>query len=59
MNMIFVVRFDEEFKTLLENDKASKFLIEIDSSRALTESIFQISKSLLAAIEKNVSYCAS
>jgi len=59
MNMIFVVRFDKELKTLLENDKASKFLIEIDSSRALTESIFQISKSLLAAIEEDVSYCAS
>jgi len=59
MNMVFVVRFDEGLKALLENDKASKFLIEIDSSKALTESVSQISKSLLAAIEEDVSYCAS
>jgi len=57
--MIFVVRFDEELKTLLKNDKASKFLIEIDSSKALTESVSQILKSLFAAIEEDVSYCAS
>ncbi len=59
MNMIFVIRFDEELKTLLENDKVFKFLIEIDSLKALTESVSQISKSLLAAIEEDVFYCAS
>jgi len=57
--MVFAVRFDEGLKALLENDKAPKFLIEIGSSGALAGPVSQISKSLPAAIEEDVSYCAS
>lgn len=58
-NMVSPVRFDDALKTMLEDENAPNFLIEIGPSGALAGPISQVLKSLPGAIGGSVSYCSS
>lgn len=58
-NMVSAVRFDGALNSMLEDDKAPNFLIEIGPSGALAGPVSQILKALPPAIGGSISYATS